>query len=113
MRAFIEAGDNRPEELIDAGSRTEHPGMTTSLPGWLYRRPRAPRRQTPGEPDRRVVGSGLCRRPGANYSDARPAARSYGLPRAASAASATRRRSATRCRMSSSDMVVAPRPGRG
>jgi hypothetical protein len=41
MRAFIEAGGNRPEELMDAGSRTEHPGMTTSLPGWLYRRPRA------------------------------------------------------------------------
>ena len=39
---------------MDAGSRTEHPGMTTSLPGWLYRRPRAPCRQTPGEPDHRV-----------------------------------------------------------
>jgi hypothetical protein len=74
MRAFIEAGGNRPEELMDAGSRTEHPGMTTSLPGWLYRRPRAPRRHTPGEPDLRVVGSGLCRRPGADCGDARPAA---------------------------------------
>ena len=28
MRAFIEAGGNRREELMDAGSRTEHPGMT-------------------------------------------------------------------------------------
>jgi hypothetical protein len=76
MRAFIEAGGNRPEELMDAGSRTEHPGMTASLSGWLYRRPSAPRRQTPGEPDLGVVGSGLCRRPGADCSDARPAARS-------------------------------------
>jgi len=63
-------------QTIFSGQAGGDPGMTTILPGWFYRRPRAPCRQTPGEPDHRVVGSGLCRRPDADCSDARPAARS-------------------------------------